>query len=502
MVLLALLLAGCAAPLPPATPGALPMPPGAAGWHLDCPRLADWPDPCTSRASVTSGPANENWLALNPKDPQNVVAGAKDYNPNATDCVWVGLATSHDGGRSWLDQYIGGLKDERAQPTSPLFGYTCNTDPMFAFADDGTLYDVVEVYGSGPGSGTGDPFGVGQELLEGNGANTMFITVSEDGGDTFGPLARVADGVTPAVLQDRTMIAANPKSGSVHFIWSQRQDLTVLASPAAGRVAQALVSTSRDHGATWGQPVLASAPEPMFDIPSFLTAADDGTVYAGWARSLGFEDTKADIQVAVSLDDGRAFAAPVTVATAKFMFAPHLPNSEFYVPTNPQIAVDRSGGPREGWVYVVWDDDLGGHLDPMLSSSSDGGATWSAPVPVSGVPDAHDRFHPAIAVDAWGAVHVTYNDRRYDPGNKLLDLTWAIAPDGAHFTSFRVTAGSFDGDLGFHQTGVPFIGDYNGLGCAASQGGGPGGPVGVCYASFADTRDGRSELVVARLVRG
>lgn len=487
--LLLLALAGCLGGNSVTVPGASVV--GTAGWHLDCYRTAGWSDPCTTRASVTSGPANENWLAVNPKDPLNVMAGAKDYNPNATDCVWVGLATTHDGGKTWKDQYIGGLLAERNDPTNPLFPYQCNTDPMFAFADDGTLYDVVEVYGQKqPNSTPPDPVGLNSPGSPLVGPNTMFITVSKDGGTTFGPLARVWDGGLPAVLQDRTLIVGNPTSGSVHFIFSQRQD--IVGSLANTAVSQVVVSTSRDHGATWGSPLVVSAPEPMFNIPAAITADEEGRVVAFWARSTGPSAPMSDLFAAVSTDDGTSFGVPIHVAAAKLMSKAHADPAQFYVAINPQIAVDRSGGPRQGWLYAVWDDNQTGHLDPRISISKDHGATWSAPAVLTGDPDAHDRFHPAIAVDAWGAVHVTYNDRRYDAANKLLDLSWAIAPDGSNFISFRVTNGSFDGDLGFHQSGVPFIGDYNGLGCSGA----------TCYASFADTRDGRSELAVARLVRG
>jgi hypothetical protein len=468
-----------------------------AGWHLDCYATPGWSDPCTTRASVTSGPANENWLALNPRDPDNLVAGAKDYNANATDCVWVGLATSHDGGRSWKDQYIGGLKDQRlTDPT--LAPYQCNTDPMFAFAGDGALYDVVEVYGARQPAGIPpDPLGLNSPGGPVGGPNTMFVAKSTDGGTTFGPLARVWDGAPPAMLQDRTLIVSNPKSGSVHFVWSQRQDLQSSA--------QIVVSTSRDGGASWTLPVLVSAPDLKFNIPAAITARDDGEVVVFWASSDGFAAPTADLLAAASKDDGASFGPPVKVSTAKLVLVPHLEPAKFYVAINPQIAVDRSQGPREGWLYAVWDDNQTGHLDPRISVSADGGATWSAPRSISGDPDGHDRFHPAIAVDAWGAVHVTYDDRRFDPANRLLDLVWAIAPDGSNFTSFRVTASSFDGDLGFHQTGVPFIGDYNGLACVPKPGPATSAGAaldGVCYASFADTRDGRSELAVAKLVRG
>jgi hypothetical protein len=88
-------------------------------------------------------------------------------------------------------------------------------------------------------------------------------------------------------------------------------------------------------------------------------------------------------------------------------------------------------------------------------------------------------------------VHVTYFDRQYDPADKLLDLTWASSDDGSNFTHRRVTASSYDGDVGFHQSGVPFIGDYNGLAVTGKH----------LYASYPDTRAGRSDLAVAHFMR-
>jgi hypothetical protein len=72
---------------------------------------------------------------------------------------------------------------------------------------------------------------------------------------------------------------------------------------------------------------------------------------------------------------------------------------------------------------------------------------------------------PNVAVTNDGTVHVIFMDRRWDLGNKLIDITYAQSNDGGQtWSNARVTSTSFDGDLGRHQNGgVPFIGDYLGL---------------------------------------
>ena len=475
----AIVLAGCSGPKP-TTMAARTVVEGP--WSMHCyGGAADWTDPCTARATRQNGPSNENWLAVNPTDPENVVVMGKDYNPKASDCVWMGVEVTKDGGKTWTESYLGGDLSQR-QPTDASYGYTCNTDPMFAFDSAGVLYASFEVYSRLPNH---LPV-VGQDPAMG-GQNTMFIAISKDGGLHFGPFVSVWSGDGLMVLQDRTMIVTSPTTGTVFFAWSQRVGV--------GTVGEVLVSESKDHGATWSVPTVVTSPsDNRLDIPVALAAAPDGTIYVGW-YSLPLNDpagppvgeTTTTIQLSASTDDGKTYSPPRNVQSPGIGFVEYAPHSRFYVAVDLQMAVTPKGD-----LYMVWNDNATGHLEVMVSHSADKGQTWTPPVAVAG-PDAddHARFHGAVAADMWGRVHVTYFDRQYDPNDKLLDITWASSDDGTNFTQQRVTASSFDGDLGFHQSGVPFIGDYNGIGVVG----------GHLYASFPDTRAGRSDLAVAHFAR-
>jgi hypothetical protein len=84
----------------------------------------------------------------------------------------------------------------------------------------------------------------------------------------------------------------------------------------------------------------------------------------------------------------------------------------------PRIAVDNSGGERNGWVYIVTAEKnfppAGSDADIILHRSTDGGNTWS-----NGIRVNHDalnngkiQYFPAIHIDNYGAINIIYYDDR------------------------------------------------------------------------------------------
>jgi hypothetical protein len=107
-----------------------------------------------------------------------------------------------------------------------------------------------------------------------------------------------------------------------------------------------------------------------------------------------------------------------------------------------------------------------GVVQIALSSSADGGTTWSAPRPIS-TPSGQPAFTPTISVNSSGVVGVTYYDfRNLQAGNTTTLPTdyWFISSSdhGASFGNEAHVAGSFD------MLSVPFargffVGDYEGM---------------------------------------
>lgn len=474
---LAVLLAGCVSNPPPGPggDGGDGLAPAQGSWRLDC-ALTNWAEACNARASPNDSPSKtEIDIVVNPADPANVFVASKDLDPLASECVWSVGQVTKDAGRTWTTVYVGGTAEERASPTHPLFGWQCITDPIMAFDADGVLYYPLQVYNYAPG-GVGLPTG---------GGSTFFLAVSRDGGATFPDLVPIAAAEGLAVFHDYPRMAVSPPSDSVSTVWN--------AVGVAG--VNPYVVTTRDQGRTFETTIVALPDEPRSTaFASGYAAGTDGTFYMTVSRArivspAGVPPPDPNPLLAISEDDARTFTTFLPIFETTPIPNP-LPNSEFRTFTAMELAIDNSGGERDGRLYTAWADYRNDNSDILVAWTDDRGQTWSDPVQVTGSPN--DQFMVRAVVSADGALHLLYMDRQYDPGNRLIDFTHAWTEDGG-VTWFheRLTSASFDGDLGIHQSGFPFIGDYNGIATTGDH----------VWFGFPTTNTGRAEVAVAHSVR-
>jgi len=464
-----ILVAGCSGVKPPAGDA-----PAAATWNLDCDighieqaLDAAWPHACAVRASHTPGYKQELWLAVNPKDPDNVVIGAKEVETAASaDCVWNAVTYTKDGGRTWHDLNIGGAKYIDRAPTDPWYGYACNTDPILQFSANGDVHYGVEVYNAG--FQTYDT-----PLREQAGSSGLLgwkilLATSHDGGATWPDVITYQPDLV--TVTDYSRMVVSPKTGSI------LEAINHLGPDSCH------VLASRDGGQT-ADPYAVADPldgtDPTSVACRVIAAAPDGTVVVGFERA-------SDTYWLRSTDDGRTW----TDGNAGFPFQPigGFEENEFRTGTNFEALYD-----ADGTLWVVYADGSAGNADVLVRRSTDHARTWSDPVKVNDDNGTNDQFLPNIAAAADGSLHVLFLDKRWDPANKLLDATWAVSLDGgATWRNERVTAKSFDGDLGRHQSGAPFIGDYLGIDTAGD----------VVWGTFPDsTNGGYTVVAAARMVQ-
>ena len=216
-----------------------------------------------------------------------------------------------------------------------------------------------------------------------------------------------------------------------------------------------------------------------------LAAASDGTVYLGLRAGR-------EVWLAVSQDDARTFAPPFMAFEIGETIPADFPNAGFRAFTTVELAVDTSGGPHDGRLYAVWSDYGAQHADVLTRWSDDAGRTWSEPVRINADRTAADQWMARVVVAPDGLVHVVYFDRARDPDNRLIDAVHAVSRDaGGTWRTMRLTQHQFDGDLGIHQNGVPFIGDYLGIGASHD----------AVWVGFPTTVTGVAEVAVAKVVR-
>lgn len=462
------------------TPPPTPQP----GYRLDC-SISHWQEPCLALASPNDSPSKaEVDIAVNPTDPDNVFIASKDKDPKASDgCVWAVGQYTKDGGHTWNTTYVGGTMDER-QPGDLLYGWQCITDPILAFGPDGTLYYSLQVYQATPRNGLPVPL-----PLETGGI--MVTAISHDGGASFPDMVLLHAGDDNYIFHDYMRMGTSPATGTVFTIWNQ---LTLATVPGVGAVAgeSIPVMVALEQGSdTARAPVYfvrrdGTPSPPNLDLStgeSSIVAGTDGTVYAFLA---GFNSPNA-AYLAVSGDDGQSFSEPTKV----FDFTPmgELSNVSFRHGTSVELAVDNSQG-GNGCLHALWggrENGTVGASDIYARRSCDKGVTWSEPVLVNKDTREDGQWMARPSVDGRGVVHVVYFTRHY--GAPFVDAEHAWSADnGDTWQTERLTNTSFDGDLGIHQDGFPFIGDYIGI---SSTGG-------VTYMGFPSTVTGRAELAVAK----
>ncbi|HJQ92965.1 MAG TPA: sialidase family protein [Candidatus Thermoplasmatota archaeon] len=475
VLLAALLAAGCldgnGPPVDQAQPAA-----GADGYAVDCSiASADWGEPCLAWSSRNDSPSKtEIDLAVNPTDPLNVFVASKDMDPLASPgpCVWAVGQVTHDGGRTWSTVYVGGTLDER-EPMEPLFGWRCITDPILQYTPDGRLHYSLQAYDYEPGGIETPPIGAGGFELEGG---NMYTALSIDGGASFPTIELMHAGDELVIFHDFMRMGVSPASGTVFTLWNQ-------ITAVVGRIP--VLSATESDGAVRPPVYLVNPSAPGMMGINAIVGTPNGAVHAFTTTSTSGQETLLRF---TSDNDGESFGLPVEAFRLATM--QHPDNVDYRLGTNVEVVADTSGGERHGCLHAVWADAGEDGADILARNSCDDGATWSEPSLVSSGPHEGAQFFPRVSVDGRGTVHVVYQTQAHDPAHVLVDADWARSTDGGRtWTVERLTRVPTDGNLGVHQNGGSFFGDYIGIGSSGDH----------TYMAFPVTVTGRTEIAVAHV---
>jgi hypothetical protein len=146
------------------------------------------------------------------------------------------------------------------------------------------------------------------------------------------------------------------------------------------------VATSNNCGATFGKPVKVSQSVATNQGTILTIDPSTGTVYVFWRQiSLSANNSPDAIYFSKSTDGGNTWSKPAPVALIN-PFEQDTSATTFRAEAYPTAAVDGSGR-----VYVAWSQLGVGPKSPgattgaariVITTSSDGGTTWTAPAPV------------------------------------------------------------------------------------------------------------------------
>jgi hypothetical protein len=309
------------------------------------------------------------------------------------------------------------------------------------------------------------------------------VNKSTDGGLNWSAPVFLADSSDVKFVVDKPTITADPTDP--RFVYA------VFEQDNSGNQSQTLFSRSTDGGRTW-EPVRAiyrpqtsnqgTGGNLIMVLPNgaLVCLFNEAQFSNGGARKDSL------LTVIRSNDRGVTWSGPIRIASLPTFFVTdpetgHLVSNSAYFPGIFAAAVDRNNGK----LYAVWEDlrfSNGQYSRIALTTSTDGGATWSLPIPVnqtpSNIPPGNQQaFLPAVAVAADGTVSVTYYDfRNNTPEPGVPTDFWLVhchasasvsAADPVNWHSeVRITDGSFDLEATFvFSSGVDlyWLGDYTGL---------------------------------------
>jgi hypothetical protein len=443
-----------------------------AACERDAPVAAAPPAPSYSAAGPRSSLAvdvsrdttaqNETPVAVNPRNADNIITGANDWNYN-DGCA---VNASFDGGRTWTptlpNGFVPALTKFTNDPAVPGTGaYDAAGDPYVAFGPDGTAYFVCQTFN----------FTSPYEIA-------LLVSRSTDGGRTWldgvhqrpvqvsrwngNGKSRGGNGQFPdheSVYVDNN--PASPYRGSVYVTWVQFDGLQGTHSPV-------LVAYSRDGARSFSTPVRVTAGPIRNNQDARLVSGPDGTLYLTFDNGIQGGKGTANY-VAVSRDGGASWSTPAVISfynNAVCLFPPYcfnIPGGAFRGPGSyPAAAFD----PVRNRLDVVYADiGPGGRAEVYFTWAAASDVTrWSRPVAIA--PAGGDRFGAEVSAAPDGRLDVMFDDRSYS-GNTLVDVTYATSADGgATWSTTRVSNAGFDPT----QYGVPsgsgirpFLGDYNGI---------------------------------------
>ncbi len=418
-------------------------------------------------------------LATSPLDP-NFVVGGYELGGNYCD-THSRFVASTDGGYTWrggnfAGQYFGDLE--------------LRNDSLVAFDSHGVAYYAGLAGGS---NSSGYIVFTSTDGLTWNRPHQIAVASYSD----YRDLADFAI--------DRNSPGSEPYAGSLYFASPYYQAVPPYDLGLHLRY-------SRDNGVTWSSDEPVSDPDTANNYyyrPS-VKVASNGIVYVGFTEIItGSVYNSPRLYLDKSTDGGQSWGTdqlitgapiyPIGASDWKYHERTLVDSagcSLVRINHNPIIGVSPSN-PNE--VYVVWNDgrwdlteDLceranAQHSDIAFSRTTDGGATWSAPVRINDDPQGNgiDQWQPTMEVAPDGTIGVTWYDRRYSTDHHMYDLAYSQSTDGGLTWSpnQRVTDQSSDGtqlndnkgidDLGFRR-GMVFGSDY-------------------LLSSWIDTRDGLTQ---------
>jgi hypothetical protein len=288
----------------------------------------------------------------------------------------------------------------------------------------------------------------------------MFANYSTNNGATWSATYTIASGSQDKNLANADDDPASPYYGRGYCVWS----LFNLSSPPIG------VSYTTNSGVSWSSVIqINTSASGHYSQGCDVRTGPGGVVYVVWANPVsGGTYTEDFAGFAKSTNGGAAWTYNNNIYDMNGIRGTFSTKGGIRVNGFTRIDVDRSGGSRNGWIYIVAAEQnlapAGSDPDVVLHRSTDGGTTWSPGIRVNqdAVNNGKYQWFPCVRVDEYGGVNVFYYDDRLYASNQAGAYLSRSIDGGTTWTDYQVS------DHFFVPSPIPglaggYQGDYIGI---------------------------------------
>ncbi|MCB0805357.1 MAG: PKD domain-containing protein [Bacteroidales bacterium] len=385
--------------------------------------------PTTSQTNVTE---SENSIFVDPNDFNYVL-----NSNNSTS--WSGGSVGSLYGANYFQSADGGLNWGGSEQGA---GGANSGDPTTAISHSGRQYVNF----------ISDPGGQGIAYSD-NGSSWTSVTVAPN----------------PGSLADKNHMwidnsLSSPYEGNLYVAWT----------PFGGSDdSEIVVSRSTNNGVSWSTAtnVSSAVAAGSHNQGVNLQTGPNGEVYAAWAIYDGWPTDETAIGFAKSTNGGASWQTASRIITNIRGIRTTETSKNHRVNSFPVMAVDISGGPNNGNIYIVWSNvgtpgvNTGTNISVYMIRSTNGGSTWSSPIRVNQGPfaDGKEAYFPWISCDPiTGVLSTVFYDDRNTTSTSCEVFSAYSVDGGASWIDFQVS------DVSFTPSAIPglaggYMGDYLGI---------------------------------------
>jgi hypothetical protein len=340
--------------------------------------------------------ACEPTVAINKKDPKNIVVSA------STDNIYF----TKDGGLNW-------------RKTKISSAYGVHDHPVLVTDDKDNFFCL--------------------HLSTVGGVERIVSHESKDGGETWSEGQLVDD--ENLTKDNRCLRLTTDNKGSLLATWTQ-SDQYGSADPKCESI---ILYSKSSNGKKWSKPVRISqnagncVEGNTMATGSSVGISTDGKVYAIWAN-----------QGKIFFD--RSFNGGDMWLSTDLPVADQPGGSSFKIPGHdhgngfPQLLMDNSKGMMRGSVYIAWSDQRNGpgNTDVWFTRSHNLGDNWTQAMRINNDETETHQYFPHMTVDQiTGYIYIVYYDRR-ESKDLSTDVYLAYSIDGgASFKNVKISETSF-----------------------------------------------------------